>query len=342
MATQDQVTQIERGLQSVSEYGGVDFKSGFDGWGGMDFKATLPLIDLALSITDELRPLPLDMLPKQAAKDIAKRLNEVASDLGAMKSFNKATESDADGRKYNIEQAIEKNVGLLHNLAAENIPYLAYKHIGQDEAVRRTKQTEQEAHSLFERAMEMASNAEAETQEIIQQAKTNAAGVAASEHAEHFKCEADALNTSRWWWLAASGILIAAAGCLAFWWDDIRAPLPDNPIPWDVLRHAMEKYTVLAVLFTSGVWCGREYRAVSLRHFTTKHRALSLRTFQTFAAAAVEPEVKDAVLMTATKSVFEDAQAVSLGAKDASAGALVNINLGKSAEKGAGSASGTD
>ena len=342
MATQEQVTQIKGGLGLVSEYGEVDFENGFDAWGSMDFKAALPLIKLALSIVDELRLLPLDMLPEEAAVGITNHLQYVASDMNAVSSFNAASESDADKRKANIERELKAHVGELHNLAMQTIPYLAHKHIAQHEAVRNMAQVEREVKELHDRALESASNAESETKEIIQRAKVNAAGVAASQHADHFDNEARALHKTKWLWLFASGVLVTSVVCLAFLWGDIRGALPDNPSAWDLLRHTMEKLTVLAVLFTSAVWCGGEYRSISRRHFTTKHRALSLRTFQTFAAAAVDPAVKDAVLMAATKSIFENAQAENLGAKDAGAGASANINLGKVVKKGMGPASGAD
>ena len=73
---------------------------------------------------------------------------------------------------------------------------------------------------------------------------------------------------------------------------------------WETLRNTVSKITIIAVLFTGTVWCGRIYRALIHQATINRHRALSLKTFQAFVKATEDPRVQDAVLMAATKAVF--------------------------------------
>ena len=61
--------------------------------------------------------------------------------------------------------------------------------------------------------------------------------------------------------------------------------------------------TGLLVYITS--WCGRMYKATKHQELTNRHRALSLKTVQAFAAAAQSSEAKEAVLLGAAKCIFE-------------------------------------
>ena len=58
------------------------------------------------------------------------------------------------------------------------------------------------------------------------------------------------------------------------------------------------------MLFTGTLWCGRIYRALLHQAATNKHRALSLQTFRAFVEATEDENVKDAVLLSATRAIF--------------------------------------
>lgn len=71
-----------------------------------------------------------------------------------------------------------------------------------------------------------------------------------------------------------------------------------------IFQKLSTKLVVLAVLLSATIWCGRNYKA--LKHLATvnRHRALSIQTLQAFSAAASDVQVKDAVLLEATRAVF--------------------------------------
>lgn len=87
---------------------------------------------------------------------------------------------------------------------------------------------------------------------------------------------------------------------LFYRWPEL-SPSADG---WETLRNTVSKITIIAVLFTGTVWCGRIYRALIHQATINRHRALSLKTFQAFVKATEDPRVQDAVLMAATKAVF--------------------------------------
>ena len=71
-----------------------------------------------------------------------------------------------------------------------------------------------------------------------------------------------------------------------------------------LLQKSASRLVVLAVLFTTTLWCGRVYKALLHQAAVNRHRALSLQTFQAFSSAATDDATKDAVLMEATRAVF--------------------------------------
>ncbi len=58
------------------------------------------------------------------------------------------------------------------------------------------------------------------------------------------------------------------------------------------------------MLITATTWSAKNYRSLKHLGFVNRHRALSLRTLQAFTAAASDEQSKDAVLVEATKAVF--------------------------------------
>ena len=94
--------------------------------------------------------------------------------------------------------------------------------------------------------------------------------------------------------LATSAVgVILATGMAAF---------SAGEVEWEVMAVAAGG-TGLLVYITS--WCGRMYKATKHQELTNRHRALSLKTVQAFAAAAQSSEAKEAVLLGAAKCIFE-------------------------------------
>ena len=64
------------------------------------------------------------------------------------------------------------------------------------------------------------------------------------------------------------------------------------------------RLVIVGLLFTATVWCGRLYKATKHQQSVNKHRANALKTFRAFVEAASDSNMRDAVLMETTRSIF--------------------------------------
>ena len=88
------------------------------------------------------------------------------------------------------------------------------------------------------------------------------------------------------------------------------------------------------MLFTPTVWCGQSYRALNHQTTVNRHRALSLKTFQSLVKALDNPQVRDAVLMAATRAIYANVP-TSIVDRATTEESVVNfVEIGKSSAKG--------
>lgn len=169
--------------------------------------------------------------------------------------------------------------------------------------------------------------------QIVSAAREAAADAGVATFTTAFSDEADriAVLSRRWLVAAAAGtVLTLLAAFVSFFWPSI----PEGAGTWDIVRAAFTKVSVLGMLITATIWCARMYRALVHQRSVNRHRALSLQTFQAFAAATADDRIKDAVLMAATNSIFDN---VATGLVDQNTGrtdpAVQFVEIGKATRK---------
>src|SRR6185312_16325799 len=101
-------------------------------------------------------------------------------------------------------------------------------------------------------------------------------------------------------------------GAVALWW----IPVPPDSSTAVIVQEALAKFIVFSGLSYALLWCARNYSANRHNYVLNKHRENSLATFETFAKAAEgDPEIKSAILLQATTSIFA-AQATGYSTKE--------------------------
>lgn len=79
--------------------------------------------------------------------------------------------------------------------------------------------------------------------------------------------------------------------------------LPD-PAAIVLIQHSIPRLIVVSVLTYGLVWSARNYAASQHNYVVNRHRRNALASFQTFVEGASDKEIKDAVLLEATHSIF--------------------------------------
>src|SRR6185437_3416726 len=141
-----------------------------------------------------------------------------------------------------------------------------------------------------------------------------AAEAGVSREAVHFAHEANEHETAAGHWLKAT---VVAAVIIVIWGLVVLFGLsvPPNETAAQAIHQTVAKLIVLGALSYALVWCGRNYAASRHNFIVNRHRTNALSTFETFVKASGSDDVKEAVLLQATTSIFS-AQPSGYSAKD--------------------------
>ena len=307
-----------------------------DKWGPINFQKAQPDITLALSIGDDLSGLPVEFLTENTANHLNNFIPPVAQCLDQIDGFSIEGGGDPGSRRDELCGRLRQCTEQLQEYAGPAIPYLAYRRGDISENIARLENTLESAKTTYENAEEWVGQKQNDVEEIVRATREAAAGAGVATFTQEFDKEAQDLSNRSKRWLYATGSFGAAtvvAGIGSFFWPEIPAEVG----AWETLRNVVSKVTVIAILFTSTVWCGRIYRALIHQATVNKHRALSLKTFRAFVEATEDEYVRDAVLMAATKAVFGTVPTGLVEQKTAGEEPAVNfVEFGKSASKNVG------
>jgi hypothetical protein len=165
----------------------------------------------------------------------------------------------------------------------------------------------QDIEEDIQRTKEKAQSANREIEAILENAREAASMYGAAQHAIHFKGEAEEHRKSSRYWLAAAVAMGAIGICYSLWSFRQNQTIFSQGAAtwWPHLAYITSRLLVLSVVFFGMGWSAKIYRAHKHNETVNRHRQNALRTFETFAAATKEPATKDAVLLAATKSIFE-------------------------------------
>ena len=317
MLTKDDVQDLEAVLQSICHQKEIAEVRRFRTT-RVNYSEVESAFSLVVSIAEALSSLPLVVLSNEAGVELRESLRSVASSLEAQNG-----------------DELHQHARQLYSISGPALPYLL---LGRDSAVvaeqmAKLQATADDAKEVLEENKRWVDSQRNTVDEIVDAIRDSAASAVVAEFTAEFDGESDALGSraKAWLWGAAvfGGVtVIAAVG--SFFWPSVAAEAG----LWETIRLVVSKITVIAVLFTSTVWCGRIYRALIHQATVNRHRALSLKTFQSFVKATDDPQVRDAVLMAATKAIFANVPTGLVDQTINEESAVNFVEIGKSSAKG--------
>lgn len=269
-------------------------------WGEITFEDARPDFDRIFWLSAQLKTYPIQVLPDQVVNQFSEQLQRVAEHLDQIDKFNLQSGNPA-GTRNSLATNLHAHTDALYLQCAPWIPFLAHQ---QGDVVRNIEaltKSVRDAEQIVEDAKKKIAGRETEMETIIQAAREASAGAGAAVFTKDFEVAADGHEVGASTWLkataVAAGVTLVLAGIM---WGFTEPGLDQGQL----IQKLSTKLFILALLITATIWCGRNYKA--LKHLATinRHRALSLRTLQAFAAAAADPQAKDAVLLEATRAVF--------------------------------------
>ena len=143
-------------------------------------------------------------------------------------------------------------------------------------------------------------------EELNEQIRYELEGLGVARNAKFFEDEATAYKEASHNWMKAllvcGALGIGYVGFLLWGWLPSR-PENADPILWVVQQTVVRVILVSAFSFAAA-FCARHYSASRHNYVANRHRHNALKSFDTFVKSATEPDVKQAVLLEATRAIF--------------------------------------
>lgn len=300
MANEQSINALKKQLERINklEKGQLITKPK---WGEVNFEECRLNIERTYGIVRQLGVLPIELLPDTTVEAITQRAEQVAQAFETLEKFSIGTSGNVAGERQGHVNSVRTATDTFFAATAQWLPYLAYQRGDVERNIQNLTDAVGRAETFTTETKEKIGQRAKEIEDIITTAREASAEAGAAVFTKDFERAANGLDADARFWIkvtAATAVLtLLVAGGMWFWTE---AGLDQGQI----FQKLSTKLVILAVLLSATIWCGRNYKA--LKHLATvnRHRALSIQTLQAFSAAASDVQVKDAVLLEATRAVF--------------------------------------
>lgn len=302
MATQSLVDQMIKLCEDVTT-SSIDEIVTNQNWGEINFEESKPDLERVFAIFNNLKILPVEMLPDDVLQEIVSHGTPVLTTVNSIKNFRVA-QNDPVGQKNALVQNLRAHADQLYKTSHIYIPYLAYQKGDIQRNIESLTRTVTDATKLVDSTKAHISERNNEIENIIISAREASASVGVAHFTADFIAEATTQANVAKSWLAATVVLavltlLASVGFLFYSVSGLDGI--------HLIQLTTSKLIIMGTLLTATLWSGKLYKAAKHQESTNKHRANSLKTFQAFANAAFDDATRNAVLMEATKTIFSAA-----------------------------------
>lgn len=299
-------------------------------WGVINFESIkTELNDLVFPLLEGLAACRLGLILDDQLDEILAHLTNLVATLSGIDKFSLGN-GDPQQKRDALAANLKKHAGNLYKESVSHIIYWGQKSLQLDDILNEAQKTVTEVAELKEEATTLAEEQKKEIARMLEDIKQAGAEVGVDSFSNDFTDEAKSLQGRAGRWLIATlfvaGVTAAFAGLTFF--GQLTPTLPDETgylktYLW--IHSVTSKFILMGVLITAALWCGRVYKALSHQVAVNKHRAAALRTFRVFVNAADTPEIKDAVLIEATRAIFGLAHTGFLGESNQQSSSGVQI-----------------
>jgi hypothetical protein len=268
--------------------------------GEMNFEEGRRDFDRLFGLVGQLAVMPVELLPDDIVTQTSSGIDSTVEGLKRIEAFTLKSNNPTSERNTHLTN-LQQQTDHLFKIVGPWIPFLAYQRGDVERNIQSLTSAIKSAEKMVEDGKTRAEKAGKEIEEIIAKAREASAAAGAAVFTKDFEATAATLEEDAAFWLkvtaSAAGTTLALSVVL---WLFPQRGLDQG----ELVQRLSSKLVMLVVLISGTIWCGRNYKA--LKHLATinRHRALSIRTLQAFAAAAADVQAKDAVLLEATRAVF--------------------------------------
>lgn len=286
---------------------------------GKDFSFVeiFPKIEELYQYYSELENAPgyIATLPIQNSDLVQGFFDEFVRVIEETSMFDPEKESNPKAKQIELESKLSKSIRNSYDWIRDFRIYLLEKEVSKTKLKEISKE--------IENAVTEARNKYKQIDDILKSSREASGAIGVGEHAVVFEKQAKKNFWSAMIWLFISAI--GAGGIGYFLWSifSILADVLDggtsNTLTFQLFIVKILLFSFASVAFYQIV---RNYTA-NMHLFTlNRHRENSLRTFKVFYDSTEDPRMKDAILLQATKAIFEAGETGYVRQKEGSTSVL--------------------
>lgn len=296
-------------------------------WGEISFKDASSDLDRIFDIINFFKVLPFNILPDDSLNLIINSVTAINNHFDTINNFSITKDNPAQIRDQYIAQTVTHADNLYKN-ATPWIPFLAYQQGDVAQNIKSLTQAVKDTEKLINDTKTTIEIKAKEIQDIINTAREASAGAGAAVFTQDFSNESINLKTNATSWLRVTGILAIGTVLIALgMWLFAEGNLDTGQL-WQKFG---TKVAVIAILFSATLWCAKIYKALMHQSSINRHRALSIQTIQAFVASVADVQMKDAVVLEATKSIFGNVTTGYIESTNSSDGDLKILEVARNA-----------
>ena len=285
-------------------------------WGEINFEIIEKDMETVFWFVEEIKKLPTYTLPQNVVQNSTEHLTQVRKVFDIINNF-KISRGDPASLRDRIAKEFSGRVQSIMSEIGIWMPLLALR---AGEIENWTSGIKDVTTRLMQETESYIEEQRNEIQKITQEARAMAGEAGAAVFTDEFRKEASAREKRSRRWLYPTALFSALALSLSVLvMFGLLGKPPTNV--WEAVYGLGGRVIAISVLFYAAVWSGRIALANMNLASINKHRAVSLQTLQAFHKSAEDPAAKDAVVLEAARSVYENVPSGYIGRQATGPGA---------------------
>jgi CHASE3 domain sensor protein len=259
-------------------------------------------------------------LPQNRRDNIKSHLKDFSQYIDQIQNFN-----PNQGNPQFVRDDIARNIRNNYDQLFEYLfPQLKLHILEKEFSVQKIQDIVKQSQSAVEEIQQQKQQGE----EILKAMREASAVAGVSNFAGVFGEQAQKHQKSAILWLIASIFAAIAIGVFLWWIFDQLVETIKGGVEFTVsLQIFLAKILLLSFFSVVFYQIVKNYNANMHLYTLNKHRENSLKTFQAFVESTNDPKTKDAVLIQATKAIFEAGDTGYVSSKDSTITGMETIKI---------------
>jgi len=273
----------------------------------LNFASGVPAFRRLHGLYNDLSAGTLDNLPQPVLAQLQQLAQQALLLFQQVVSFDPSQGNPANARDSLIRQ-IQDTYDSHFTVLEQHLAYSVRRDTDFTELERKARESVRATEKALSDQKEAIAKALAEMETALRSVRDAAAEAGVAQHTINFQNEAKEHKDDARKWLVAT-TLVAGVGILLvlalFVWPLHPETTFTNATTPQAIYAVASRLLVFSIFYFALLWAGRNFMAHRHNYIVNKHRQNALATFRAFVAAAGEDkDVKNAVLLQASSSIF--------------------------------------